>query len=264
MTKQAYVFDAAFETERQRLENMTAFFEPGTERILSALGVGEGSRVLEVGGGSGNTTEWLCRQVGRQGSVVATDLDTRFLEQLQHPNLEVRKHDIVSDDIEDSQFDVVHARLLLEWLPGRVDALAQMVAAVKPGGWVVAEDYDWLTWGNWDPTYELGAKFKAAVAGLFTSMSGFDTECGLKLPGMLRAAGLVDVEAEGRCNHAHGASPGVESLALLLEQLREPLVGGGLVTAEEVDEAIAECRVDNGRWGYSPLLVATWGRKPAV
>lgn len=68
-------FDAAFETERQRLENMTAFFEPGTERILAALGVSEGWSVLEVGGGSGNTTDWLCRQVGPSGAVVATDLD---------------------------------------------------------------------------------------------------------------------------------------------------------------------------------------------
>jgi SAM-dependent methyltransferase len=259
---QAYVFDAAFETERRRLEIMTAFFEPGTERLLAALGMGEGWRILEVGGGSGNTTDWLCRQVGPSGAVVATDLDTRFLGQLRHANLEVRKHNIVSDPVEESAFDLVHSRLLLEWLPARAEALRQMVKAVKPGGWVVAEDYDWLTWGSWNPSYELGLKVKAAVGAIFTNMAGFDTECGLRLPGMLREAGLNEIQAEGRCNHSHTGSPSAESLALLLEQLRGAIEGAGLLTAQEVDQAIDDCRVDSGRWGYSPLMVAAWGRKP--
>jgi SAM-dependent methyltransferase len=263
VSKQAYVFDAAHETERRRLESMTAFFEPGTHRILTMLGVSEGWRILEVGGGTGNTTDWLCRQVGASGAVVATDLDTRFLEQLQHPNLRVSLHNIVSDVLEESSFDLVHSRLLLEWLPEREAALRRMVGAVKPGGWVVAEDYDWITWGSYDPAYELGSKVRTAVATLFTSVAGFDVECGLRLPGMLRAAGLVDVAAEGRCNHAHGGPGGVESLALLLEQLRVGLEAAALLTAQEIDQAIADCRVDNGRWGYSPLMVAAWGRKPA-
>ena len=262
MSPQAYVFDAAFETERQRLENMTAFFEPGTERILAALGVTEGWRVLEVGGGSGNTTAWLCDQVGSSGAVVATDLDTRFLDQLQHPNLEVRNHNIVSDPAEEAAFDLVHARLLLEWLPARAEALRQMASAVKPGGWVVVEDYDWLTFGSWDQPWELGVKTRNAIASIFTNLAGFDTECGLRLPGMLQVAGLTDVEAEGRCNHTHGGSRGLESMALLLEQLRGAFEDAGLLTAEEVNEAVADCRRDTGRWGYSPLMVAAWGRKP--
>jgi hypothetical protein len=38
--------------------------------------------------------------------------------------------------------------------------------------------------------------------------------------------------------------------------------GAGLLTAQEVDEAIANGRTDTGRWGYCPLMVAAWGCKP--
>ena len=106
-----------------------------------------------------------------------------------------------------------------------------------------------------------GKKVKAAVASIFTTMAGFDTQCGLRLSGMLRNARLADVEAEGRCSHIHGGSPVAESMALLLEQLRGVLEGAELLTPAEVDQAIAEYRVDSGRWGYS--LVAAWGRNPS-
>src|SRR5262245_9861567 len=172
---QKYVFDAGFATEKERLESMTEFFEPGTHRLMTALGVGPGSRVLEVGGGSGNTTSWLCRAVGPQGRVVATDLDPRFLRQLGYPNLDVRKHDIVEDPLEQSAYDLAHCRLLLEWLPARAQALRNMIAAVKPGGWVLCEEYDFVTWGPSAPEFRLGEKVKEAVATLFSRTSGFDT-----------------------------------------------------------------------------------------
>jgi ubiquinone/menaquinone biosynthesis C-methylase UbiE len=75
---QKYIFEAGFATEKERLESMTEFFEPGTQRLIIALGIAPGWRVLEVGGGSGNTANWLCRAVGAQGKVVATDLDPRW------------------------------------------------------------------------------------------------------------------------------------------------------------------------------------------
>jgi SAM-dependent methyltransferase len=258
---QKYVFEAGFATEKERLESMTEFFEPGTHRLIIALGIAPGWRVLEVGGGSGNTASWLCRAVGAQGKVVATDLDPRFLEQLEHSNLEVRTHDITKDPLEESVYDLAHCRLLLEWLPARVHALRNMVAAVKSGSWVLCEDYDFVTWGSWSPDFPLGLKVKEAVITLFGQAAGFDPQCGLKLPGMLADAGLVEVAAEGRCNHTSGGSRNLNSLVLLLQQLRPTLLGAGLLSVAEIDEMIRECRTPTNRWGYSPQMVAAWGRK---
>jgi len=80
----------AFERER----------DTGTIRYFEEIGVSSGWRCLEVGGGGGTIAEWLCQRVGTAGHVVATDLDTRLLEAILSPNIEVRRHDIVNDELE--------------------------------------------------------------------------------------------------------------------------------------------------------------------
>jgi SAM-dependent methyltransferase len=74
--------------------------------------------------------------------VLATDLDTRFLESLADPTIEVRQHDIVRDSLPGPVFDLVHARLILVHLPERELGLANMAGALKPGGWLVCEEFD--------------------------------------------------------------------------------------------------------------------------
>ena len=80
----------AFERER----------DADTIRYLEQIGVSSGWGCLEVGGGSGTIAEWLCKRVGTDGHVVATDLDTQLLESIVAPNIEVRCHDIVNDDLD--------------------------------------------------------------------------------------------------------------------------------------------------------------------
>lgn len=58
----------------------------------------------------------------------------RFLEALEEPNFEVWRHDVVADELPEAEFDLVHARFLLEHLPGREGALKKMAAALRPGG----------------------------------------------------------------------------------------------------------------------------------
>ena len=50
---------------------------------------------------------------GNYGRVVATDLDIEELQGLDEPNLEVHKHDVVSDPLPERVFHLVHARLVL-------------------------------------------------------------------------------------------------------------------------------------------------------
>jgi len=129
-----YVFDNAWEWGRERLNSVEALLDPGTIRHLEALRVASGWQCLEVGAGGGSIARWLCHQVGEGGQVIATDIDTRFLEALDEPNLVVRRHDIVHDALSESSFDLIHARLVLEHLPSRYQVLQRMTAALKPGG----------------------------------------------------------------------------------------------------------------------------------
>src|SRR5690242_21172333 len=44
-----------------------------------------------------------------------------------------------------------HARLLLEHLPSRDDVLESLAGALRPGGWLLVEDFDWATAALVDP-----------------------------------------------------------------------------------------------------------------
>src|SRR5215471_10082473 len=125
-----YVYDNAWTRARERLAEVEAGRDPATIQSLEGLGVSAGWHCLEVGAGGGTITDWLCKRVGGSGRVVALDIDTRFVEQLQHPNLEVRGQDIAEVGVvEADSFDLVHARMVLEHVPARDAALRNMVAA---------------------------------------------------------------------------------------------------------------------------------------
>src|SRR5438309_1964973 len=99
IAKPGYVLDNAWTGEEQRLAALTSLFDSGTEDLLRRLGVREGWRCMEVGAGSGSIARWLSEQVGRSGSVLALDLDVRFLRGIEAPNFEVRQGDVHTADL---------------------------------------------------------------------------------------------------------------------------------------------------------------------
>jgi SAM-dependent methyltransferase len=122
---------------RERLSLLEAMADPRTIRNFGKVGVKEGWRCLEIAGGGGSIAEWLCHQVGGSGHVVATDLDPRFLKTINVSNLEVWCHDILREPLPMGAFDLVHARAVLVFLPQPVETISKMVAALKPGGWLL-------------------------------------------------------------------------------------------------------------------------------
>jgi SAM-dependent methyltransferase len=72
----------------------------------------------------------------------ATCRASRFLGNLGEPNVDVRRCDITRDDVEPGCYDLVHSRLLLMHLGDPAGALRRMAAALRPGGWLVAEEPD--------------------------------------------------------------------------------------------------------------------------
>src|SRR5262245_13869653 len=135
--KRGYLLDNDWVNARRRLAILEASADPVTIRHLEGLRVDDGWHCLEIGGGGGSITEWLCRRVGQTGRVVATDLNPRFLNALDYPNLEVRQHNIVEDELESEAFDFVHTRAVLTFIGERSTALDRIVSALKPGGWAL-------------------------------------------------------------------------------------------------------------------------------
>jgi SAM-dependent methyltransferase len=257
-----YLFEHGWELERRRLDLLEQVFDPGTLEHLGRIPLPIGGRCLEVGAGAGSIARWLCDRVGPDGWVVATDLDTGFLEQLTEKNLEVRRHDIVADDLEDGAYDLVHSRLVLDHLPARREVLKRMAAALRPGGWMVQEVFDWssmvvpadCTGG------ELHTRLHESLRAVFAAV-GASSEYGRHLPLEFLAADLVDVGAEGRVHVAMPETPAGAWWQMSLVALREPLVGPGGMSQPEVDAALAACDED-GYCSLYPTLVTVWGRRP--
>jgi SAM-dependent methyltransferase len=258
-----YVFDNAWELERERLGGLESVLDPGTTRHLAAIGVGPGWACLEVGGGGGSITEWMCRRVGRTGTVVATDLDTRFLDALDEPNLEVLRHDILADELPESTFDLIHSRLVLEHLPARESVLERMKAALKPGGWVLIEDLDWRGYFStppqvyWYPAddQELTVRVWGAVVRVMEG-AGYDHAFGCRLPDVLSRLGFGEVAAEARIAMYRGGTPGSAAPRFTLQHLREGILATG-ITPDELDREV-ERFTDPKRYG-GPTMVAAWG-----
>ena len=262
--KQAYVFDNAWQQERLRLDSMGAIWDPYSRRNIEALGAGEGWRCLEVGAGGGSIAAWLCTIVGPEGRVVATDVDTRHLKALDHPALEIRQHDITTDDIEAEAFDLVHARLLLEHLPARDEALQRMYEALRPGGWLLLEEFDHVSflpdpacgadavalWGIWTRAFER-----------LSEQRGLDLAFGRRMAGLLDALGLKDVAANGWTVVERGGDDQRALLRLSIEQLRDDLVATGEMGQAQVERLIVLLRNPAFRW-TSQLMIAAQGRRP--
>ncbi len=85
--------------ERARLGLLEEYHDPLTVSQLDAIGVGEGWRCLDVGAGGGSVTRILAERVGISGSVLAVDLDTSLLDELASDRVEVRRHDLLSDQL---------------------------------------------------------------------------------------------------------------------------------------------------------------------
>jgi SAM-dependent methyltransferase len=180
--------------------------------------------------------------------------------------LEVRVHDLLADDLRQGGFDLVHLRLVLSWLDDRPAALRRLIAALKPGGWLVAEDLDFAS-AVPDPRMgpELCARFKRIVEvhnAVVSERHGFDPFYGRRLAGDLVDAGLAEGGCRGRASMWRGGAPGGEIWRLSLAQLREGILDAGLMDAAEADAAIELCA--GPRFStLSPVLMAAWGRRPS-
>jgi SAM-dependent methyltransferase len=257
----AYLLDNAGKETPIRFAGLSAMFDAGTVGHLEQRGVGPGWHCLEVGAGGGTIARWLAHRVGSTGRVLATDIDPRFLESLDVPNLEVQRHDIRADPVPQGAFDLVHARLVLMHLPERDKVLQRLISALKPGGWLVDEEYDAPSTRP-DPAASPGESLLKTHLAMWKLMEdrGIHLRYGRLLFGRLRAHGLTDVGAEGRVFMSHWGSPGASTLRANYEQLREALIGGSYVTQQQFDEDMA--RLDDPEFMMpSPILWSAWGRR---
>lgn len=246
----------------QRFDALSVLFNPSTFRHAQALGLTAGWRVWEVGAGSPSVPLYWASQAGPSGHVLATDIDTSWLGG-DDSNYEVRRHDVGSEPPPAGFFDLVHARLVLVHVTKRAQALAAMVDAVRPGGWLLLEEADPALQPLVCPD-ESGAEQKLANKlkhGFRKLMAerGVDLAYGRTLPRLLREAGLGKVQSDAFFPMGGPACTELERATV--EQIRDALIGGGIATQTEVEQHLGNLRTGRLDLATSPM-VSAWGQKP--
>lgn len=247
---------------QHRARALAAMLDSGTITQFEGIGVAPGWRCLEVGGGAGSIPRWLCQRVGTNGHVLATDVEPVMLEQLDFDNLEVRRHDVTRDSLPEGEFDLVHTRWMLHWLPDPVVALERLVRALRPGGWLVVEEPDFITMLDSPESPNLRKVLKAG-SDLGAARTGLDNFYGRRLTRVLEPFGLEQLDSAGRYHTLRSDQPdsGAEWLRLSFEWLEVPLVDAGSVTESEIRSALKEL-AEPGLVMLTPSTMAVWGRKP--
>jgi SAM-dependent methyltransferase len=264
MADSRYVFDNAVTAETElRFAGLEAALDPSTVRYLTGLGVTDGWACWEVGAGSGSIASWLAKQVGPTGSVLATDIDPRFIPASQLDHLEVASHDITIDAIPSARYDLIHARLVLSHLPQRGDVLIKLAEALRPGGWLVIEDFCHVFERGSkpaDPGYARYQNVHAALIDFLARSTDNHSDFATSLPQLLASMGLADVGAEGRLVFGHGGSPAVRVIEAALRQVGDQMIGAGLVDRAALDDAVAFLS-DPSSIVSLPMLISAWGRR---
>ncbi len=253
--------------EDDRLALLEHIFDPLSRQRRDL--VQPGWRCLDVGAGRGSIAIWLAERVGKNGHVVATDIDITYLKGLSPPNLEVRRHNILEDSLdalEPGSFDLVCSRFMLFWLAGKQErAIRRMVECLRPGGWLVDEEGDWGMVAPVDPSHPYAASFDGTWrAGEWWTSRGYDPSFGRKLPTLFERCGLENIRHEATAEVVRGDSPWASWWQQTLEAIRTwEQSNGDLSQAREQEyETLTAPWTDPSFLFLNSLRHVCWGQRP--
>lgn len=261
---EGYLLDNRQTQAGTRFEALAELFDPSTFRHLAARGLGPGWRCWEVGAGARSVPDWLAGRVGAGGEVVASDIDTSWLDAAESPDhLRVVRHDVGADPPPAEGLDLVHARLVLTHVPRRDEALRSMVAALRPGGWLVIEEADpglqpLLCPDEYGPAQQLANRLRHGFRTLMADRAA-DLAYGRTLPRRLREHGLAAVGADA---YFPITAPACTTLEIAtVEQIRDRLIDGGVATSAEIDEHLQNLAAGRVPDLATSPMITTWGRR---
>lgn len=231
-------------------------YDPTTIDIVTNLPIGPTWRCLDIAAGAGSMAYWLADRASG-GSVLAVDMDTRFLDEGRAANLTVRQADITMTEFDPATFDLVLARGVFSSLRAPGDLLTRAVGWLAPGGWLVAEDFYFL------PSEDSPTEAGRAVVGGYTrafEMRGADVRWARRLPALAAQAGLRSVDTRVRSLGPGLSAQESELIRTRLELQGQALVDLGLVSGADIAEFIRTLELPEAR-DVTTLQFSVWGQR---
>ncbi|MFE9453427.1 class I SAM-dependent methyltransferase [Streptomyces sp. NPDC006739] len=246
--------------EHGRLRALEDLWDPFTEHCLRQAGVPATARCLEVGAGAGSVARMLAR-ICPSGEVTATDIDTRFFEELATgERITVLRHDVTRDGFPAASFEVIHARMVLCHLADPAHVLAAMTEWLSPGGLLLVEDLDL---GPVDalphPVMRRGMHVAERILG---ASQGSDLRLGRRLQSLVTDSGLTSGGMGVQPVLIGDGGPADEFWRLSFAQIRDFHARSDSSLAAELDAALS--LIDHPDFTDLGMnAVSVWGRKPA-
>jgi|SRR5665213_215187 len=257
------------QAERDRLLAQAKQYEPSANWLLDQIGIQPGWRAVDIGCGPIGILNLLSQRVGPRGSVVGLEREQRFVEmarveiaKLGLGNVTMVKADALNTGLEKISFDLVHERLVMINVSAREVFLSEMLSLLRPGGTVVLEDVDNVSWlcqpahPSWDIL--LNAFHTAFHAG------GGDGFVGRRLPVLLRAAGVQNIQIKVTVETPILGDYRRTHLISLIDSVRDKIIARGLLKETELNEhreALTRHLNDPATTVIDKLLVQCWGQK---
>jgi SAM-dependent methyltransferase len=263
-------------SERERLGVQGRILTPHSANLFRQAGIGPGSRVLDAGCGTGDSTRLLAELVGPDGTVIGVDNDPASLkvaraltEQSGIANIRYEEGDLtdpadLADLVLDEPVDALAGRIVLLHIHDPASVLARLVRWVRPGGAVVFQDIscsrvravpqvpameDWLRWMR-----------------VLSAHAGLDPDIGEHLSGIFSRAGLAHVNAAAVSVIGDSDSLVPNYLAETLTSVGPLAVASGAATQEQVDgffdTLFTQARAAEAVL-YAQELTCAWAHVPA-
>lgn len=185
-----------------KLDLFNRFAEPELRSAIASLGIAPGSRILDVGCGTGLQSLWLAEAASPNGELTAVDISEAHAaiarSRLASATIPTTVHvaDVANMDLPSQAFDVVWCSNTLNHLSGPEETLARWRAALRGGGRIAIGQSSFLPEMMFAWDWRLETEITRACRQFYRDKYGLsaeDTSDARNLIGFMRRAGFSNV-----------------------------------------------------------------------
>lgn len=243
MTDRDYVL-GTHDAEIARLKLQHSVWRPPMLDAWRRAGITQGQTVIELGCGPGYAALELAEIVGSKGAVIAVERSARFLDALRRAadkrafgNIRTIEADVTEQSLGSAVADASWCRWVFSWLTHPDRAVANLAAALKPGGIAIFHEY--LNYAGWQlaPHSPVFARFVAAVIES-VHKTGAQMDAALSLPSSLEHAGFDIVSLKPIVDVVQPSNYVWQWPAAFVRGYHDQLVRQNLITRELASEVL--------------------------